>query len=761
MPATNRIRLGVAVLTAAVAAACADPATVKARHVATGDRYVASGADTEAIIEYRNALQQDPRDGHVRRRLADAFERTSQPEKAMREYLRAADLLPGDAALQVKAGQYLLLARQFADARSRAEKVLVKDPRQVDAQVLLANALAGLQQLSQAVQQIETAVATDPSRAASYTNLASLKLATGDRRAAEAAFLKAVEIDPRSVPARLALANFYWSDGRSDEAEETLKAALRLDRDHDLTQRALAMFYLSAGRAAEAEAPLKALADNTKDPTARLTLADYYSGTGRTAEALRVLESLREGPQATEARLREAAIRYDSGEREVAAREVEALLGRDEQQPRALLLQARWALSEGHLDRAAAKARAAVAADPRSADAHSVLGAVHSARREYEEAVAAFSEVLRLRPGDTAAPLALAKIHLARGEARSAVPFARAATRGDEPSDEAQIVLVQALLKTRDVPGAERALQAVVARDRAPALVSAGLIALARNDIAAAQAAFDRALSAEPRNVEALSGRVAVDLARRDAAAARRRVEEHVAAAPNDVSAAMLAATTFVATNAHADAEKQLRRAIALDPDHLPAYSMLGRLYLATNRLDEGRREFEALALKQPRNEAAPTLIGMILHAQNDLADAQKWYERALQIRADAAVAANNLAWLYAEQGGNLDIALQLAQTAKQKIPDHPEVNDTLGWIYVKKGLPSLALRPLQASVAAEPSNATYQYHLGAAYAKLGDTANARRVLGRVLKAGTAFPNAPDARKLLAQLSGPDGSRSR
>ena len=55
-------------------------------------------------------------------------------------------------------------------------------------------------------------------------------------------------------------------------------------------------------------------------------------------------------------------------------------------------------------------------------------------------------------------------------------------------------------------------------------------------------------------------------------------------------------------------------------------------------------------------------------------------------------MAANNLAWRYAEDGGNLDVALSLAQTAKRKLPDSPEVSDTLGWIYLKKDLDTQAV---------------------------------------------------------------------
>ena len=59
-----------------------------------------------------------------------------------------------------------------------------------------------------------------------------------------------------------------------------------------------------------------------------------------------------------------------------------------------------------------------------------------------------------------------------------------------------------------------------------------------------------------------------------------------------------------------------------------------------------------------------------------------------------AAVAANNLAWMYASRGEQLDRALQLAQAAKAELPDDAAVSDTLAYVYIKKQLPRWPFRP-------------------------------------------------------------------
>ena len=123
-----------------------------------------------------------------------------------------------------------------------------------------------------------------------------------------------------------------------------------------------------------------------------------------------------------------------------------------------------------------------------------------------------------------------------------------------------------------------------------------------------------------------------------------------------------------------------------------------------------------------------------------------------LAIDPRSPVAANNLAWLSAERGGNLDVALQLAQTAKVGMPERAEVDDTLGYIYLKKGLTSLAIQSFRDSIARDPKNPLFQYHLGLAYMNLDDRAHAREALQRAVQLKPDFEGAAESKKLLASL---------
>jgi Flp pilus assembly protein TadD len=137
---------------------------------------------------------------------------------------------------------------------------------------------------------------------------------------------------------------------------------------------------------------------------------------------------------------------------------------------------------------------------------------------------------------------------------------------------------------------------------------------------------------------------------------------------------------------------------------------------------------------------------------QNRTEDARRVFEKVLELDPKAPVAANNLAWIYAENGGNLDVALQLAQTALSALPDSGEATDTLGWVYLKKEIYGLSITTFRRAVQVAPTNPTFHYHLGLAYARSGDKDRAKSTLQAALRLKPDFAGAADAKRVLEGL---------
>ena len=185
-------------------------------HFAKGNAYADSRQYREAIVEYKIALQADPRRGDVLLKLGDADMKVGDLRAAIGDYVRAADVLAGSLEAQVKAGSMLLLAEKFEDAKVRADNALQIDPKNVDAIILMGNALAGLKDIDGAIAGYQEALTLNPAADAASANLGAIQFMRGQKEAAEATFTRAVESAPKSVSARMALANLVLGDAQTE-----------------------------------------------------------------------------------------------------------------------------------------------------------------------------------------------------------------------------------------------------------------------------------------------------------------------------------------------------------------------------------------------------------------------------------------------------------------------------------------------------------------------------------------------------------------
>src|SRR6185503_18918775 len=120
--------VAVVLLIATLSGCSRDPEVLKMEYLASGDRFASEKKYPEAIIQYKNAIAQDPRFGDARFKLANVLAATGDFVGAFGEYVRAADVMPKNARAQLLVGQYLLLGKQYPEAKARAALVLDNDP---------------------------------------------------------------------------------------------------------------------------------------------------------------------------------------------------------------------------------------------------------------------------------------------------------------------------------------------------------------------------------------------------------------------------------------------------------------------------------------------------------------------------------------------------------------------------------------------------------------------------------------------------------
>jgi Flp pilus assembly protein TadD len=193
---------------------------------------------------------------------------------------------------------------------------------------------------------------------------------------------------------------------------------------------------------------------------------------------------------------------------------------------------------------------------------------------------------------------------------------------------------------------------------------------------------------------------------------------------------------------------------VQLDPKSIDAILTLTAVQLALGSVDQAEVSYRNAIQQAPTDVRPYIMLGSLEETQGKWQEAQDLYQRALGLQADNAAAANNLAYLMLTHGGNVDVALTFAQTARRAKPDVPNTADTLAWAYIQKGVYGSAVDLLQEAVQQAPTNPTYHYHLGIAYQKNKDDANAKIQFERALQLNPQPAQESEIRQQLAAVGG-------
>jgi len=103
-----------------------------------------------------------------------------------------------------------------------------------------------------------------------------------------------------------------------------------------------------------------------------------------------------------------------------------------------------------------------------------------------------------------------------------------------------------------------------------------------------------------------------------------------------------------------AAAESYMKKAIELNPNLPALQTLLAGFYMRQNLIDKAKKQCLASLEKAPDTLPALMMLGMIYENEKNYSKAQEYYEKVLKINPNYVPAANNLAFLYAEQKATL-----------------------------------------------------------------------------------------------------------
>lgn len=461
---------------------------------------------------------------------------------AQRRYLHATELLEKAAARTGSAEMNRTLAfSQLGLGRSELglanlEKAFAANPADTQAGTVLSMRYMRTGKTQLALRTAEAMVEREPANLTALNFLGSVKGATGDKAGARAAYLQVLLKDPAFRPAALNLVRLDINEKRFDEARRRLDGMLSKRHDDPDVLFEYGMLEQRAGRVAEAIRHLQKASDvQRRDARPALALIDLHLSQRQGDQALNVAKTLASktpdnlsvqlalgrtylavGDAGNARSVFTGATRladYDAGTQLVIARlqltagnpdgaaysAQKALQGRPDD-PAALAMMVEIEARRGDAVKADAALKTLAGKHPKRVE--TALASAHLAmsRAQYAAAIAAYRTALS-HEESTSNALALARAHLAAGEAGKAATFLENWVKTRPNDIPAQKALAESQFRAGQLAAARQSYLRVIAVEAEDTSVLnnyANLLQQLNDPDAQAQA--EKALKLSPNN---------------------------------------------------------------------------------------------------------------------------------------------------------------------------------------------------------------------------------------------------------------------
>ena len=203
---------------------------------------------------------------------------------------------------------------------------------------------------------------------------------------------------------------------------------------------------------------------------------------------------------------------------------------------------------------------------------------------------------------------------------------------------------------------------------------------------------------------------------------------------PNDLEAMVQLALVLSQFGKVDESVALLREAVKKDPKNPALSSILGGVLSQAGRNEDALALYKDLLDKFPNDgevvRTARSNLSVIYVNMGDYAKGEAELELLFVRNPDDAGVNNDLGYLYADQGKNLEKAEAMIRKAVQEEPENSAYLDSLGWVLFKRGKAKDAVEPLEKAVQrlsdTASSDATIQEHLGDVYLQLQELGKAK-----------------------------------
>lgn len=345
----------------------------------------------------------------------------------------------------------------------------------------------------------------------------------------------------------------------------------------------------------------------------------------------------------------------------------------------------------------------------------------------------------------------LVRYHLAKNAPQRALTVAREIVSSNPDNPDALILLGSAQLASGDAPTALTNFSRAVekAPRSAEALYNLGMAQFSTQQVQEGLVSLERAINLQAGHVGALDGLLLADLANKNVDSALRRSRAFQASNPKSPAGFIREADILYSQQQYPQAAKAYEQAFNKEAN----LKYFAKLQEALSRAGNSKLADQKLAdllIRSGANNDYKIYAAEYHVNRGRYAEAASIYEGLSKALPKNSAIHNNLALVYQKMKDPR--ALTSAEQALKLAPEHPGIQDTLGWLLVEQGQTARGLDLLRRALTKASDATTLRYHYAAALAKSGKRAEAKNELKALLASNQRFPELVEAKNLLSGL---------
>jgi tetratricopeptide (TPR) repeat protein len=765
---TRRLLLLLPLLLAA--ASCSrDPKVQAQRYLANGNKFFEKSKYKEASIMYRRALQKNLRFGEAYYRLGLTDIKLASYSDAARMLRRAVELQPDNTDAATKLADIYLVAssqdalhssRMLKEVRELAEGMLQRNPDSYEGHRLEGQLAMMDNDPAKAVSELGAADRIRPNEIG--ISLAYFQALSSNNQHAEAEKLarKVIARDKTFAPMYDALYVEYQRLKKPAEAEGVIRQKVENNPQQSAYLLQLAAHYYAAKRFDDMEAVIRRLADEKQFPDGHMLAGDFFFLRAREFDRAQReyeagIKAIPKDKAAYQKRLVE--LLATTGKNADANQLLAAILKDNPKDGDAIAMRAALMLQTGNRDQINQAANDLQSLVTKSPDNHLLrynLARAEIAKGDIERARLELEAAIKIRTDFIVARQLLARIYLAKNDAARALKEADEIVSLNNSDLQGHLIRSAALLGVGDRDKARQELDIVgkISPENPDGRYQVGFLAWQDKDYNKAQQVFGELYKSNPRDIRGLVGIVETMVSQQRMGDAIQQMQASLEKEPDRRDLKLALANLYVRDQRYDQALQLFQTLLQSDPKSTTLLLQLAETQRRKGDINLAIETFRRASQAAPSDTRALLQLGLLMDGTGRREQAKPIYEQILKIEPDHPVALNNLAYIKAEEGVDLDEALTMAQRARQKLPNSSFIKDTLGWIYIKKNLSDDAVRMFKDLVQEEPANAQFHYHYGMALLQKGDKPSAKKELETAIRNNPSKDDAGKIRQLLASI---------